>query len=134
MTLNAHSFVRELGSFFSVSGSEQDKAERFDKYATLIAERVNEIKGSYNYERLLKYFELTRDRFPAVRDILENISIGIEHSYSGREGEIIKRVVRGHEYEFVVVPNHWDNVMTVSELDRDIARRNANENTRAESF
>ena len=135
MTLNAHGFVRELASFFSVAGSEKDKAERFDKYATLIAERVSEIKGKYNYEQLLKYFELSRDKFPTIRDILDNIALGIEKSFSGEEGNVIKRLVNGHEYEFVIVPNHWDGVMTINELDKSIARRGGkNENTGTESF
>ena len=134
--MNAHSFMSELGLFYAVSGSEKDKAERFDKYATLIAEKVATFKGQFNYERLLRYIEINFEKFPSLKMILDNLQIGIEIQtcYSGNEGEIIKRVINGHEYEFTVVPNHWDGVMTVSELDREIARRRINGNTGAESF
>lgn len=132
--LNAHSFMDELGSFFSVSGSEKDKAERFDKYATLLIEEINtKYHGRYNYDKLLKYLELTCDRFPSIKEIIANLPIGVEQSYSGKEGQTIKRVWQGHEYEFTIVPNHWD-CMTISELDNDIKRRSANANTGAESF
>ena len=137
MTLNAHSFVCELGAFFAVAGSEKDKAERFDRYATLIAEEVSKLKCNYNYDKLLKFYELTKEKFPPVADIISNLPIGIEKSYSGREGETIKRVVNGHEYEFTVVPNHWTGIHTISELDRDIARRSARNGetiTKSESF
>lgn len=39
------------------------------------------------------------------------------------EGKTIKRTLNGYEYEFVVVPNHWENVKTISELDREIEIR-----------
>jgi hypothetical protein len=125
LTHNAHSFVCELGAFYAVGGSEKDKAERFDKYATLIAEEVSKLKCKFNYDKLLKYFELTKEKFPSVAEVIANLPIGIEKSFSGREGETIKRILNGHEYEFTVVPNHWSGIMTISELDRDIARRSS---------
>ena len=132
---NAHTFISELGSFFPVSGSEKDKAERFEKYANLLTEKIyNDYKGRYNYDKLLKYLELTCDRFPSIKDIFASLPVGVEKSYSGKEGETITRVVNGIEYEFVVVPNHWSGIKTIQELDRDIARRSANANTGAESF
>lgn len=133
--INVHTFISELGSFFPVSGSEKDKAERFEKYATLLTEKIyNDYNGKYNYEKLLKYLEVTFDRFPSIKDIFASLPIGVEKSYSGREGITITRVVNGHEYEFVIVPNHWSDILTISELDRDIARRNANGNAGTESF
>lgn len=130
--MNAHSFMSELGIFYSVGGSEKEKIERFDRYATLIAEQVAKLKGQYNYNKLLKYLELNYDKFPPLKIILENLNIGIEleAQLSGREGEIIKRIVNGYEYEFTIVPNSWDDTITISELDRDIARRSANGTTR----
>lgn len=128
--MNAHKFISELGIFYAVGGNERDKAERFDKYATLIAEEVNkQYKGQYNYEKLLKYIQINYEKFPSVKTILEVLPIGkeITASYSGREGEVIKRVINGIEYEFTIVPNTWDNVMTISELDRDIEQRNKKE-------
>ena len=134
--MNSHDFMAELGIFFAVGGSEKDKAERFDKYATLIAEEVAKTKGSYNYSKLLKFIELNYEKMPSLKEILANIPIGIEYKaqFTGAEGTTIKRVVNGHEYEFVVVPNTWDNVMTISELDENIKRRSGNANTGAESI
>lgn len=134
--MNAHSFMSELGNFYAVGGSEKDKAERFDKYATLIAEKVATYKGLFNYERLLRYIEINFEKFPSLKMILDNLQIGreLQTCLSGNEGETIKRVINGHEYEFTVVPNHWDGVMTVSELDRDIARRKINADTGSKSF
>lgn len=132
---SAHDFISELGSFFPVSGSEKDKAERFEKYANLLTEKIfNDYNGRYNYEKLLKYLEITSERFPSIKDIFASLPVGVEKSFSGKEGETIKRVVNSREYEFVIVPNHWSGIMTIQELDRDIARRNANGNTGAESF
>ena len=124
--MNAHSFISELGIFFAVGGSEKDKAERFDKYATLIAEAVAKTKGSYNYQKLLKYIELNYDKMPPLKEILANLPIGIEYNvtFTGDEGKIIKRTYQGYEYEFTVVPSSWENVKTIAELDADINRRN----------
>ena len=47
----------------------------------------------------------------------------IQERYSGREGEVIKRTLNGIEYEFTVVPNHWDKVKTIEQLDKDILWR-----------
>lgn len=134
--LNAHTFISELGSFFPVSGSEKDKAERFEKYATLLTEKIyNDYNGKYNYEKLLKYLEISFDRFPSIKDIFASLPIGVEKSFSGKEGETVTRLMNGHKYEFVIVPNHWNGIMTMNELDRDIARREAkNGNAGTESF
>lgn len=125
--MNAHTFMSELGIFYAVGGSEQDKITRFDKYATLIAEQVAKLRGQYNYERLLRYIEINFEKFPSVKAILECLPIGIElnSNLSGREGETITRTLNGHVYEFTIVPNSWDGIMTISELDRDIARRSS---------
>jgi hypothetical protein len=132
---SAHDFISELGSFFPVSGSEKDKAERFEKYANLLTEKIySDYNGRYNYAKLLRHLEVTSERFPSIKDIFASLPVGVEKSFSGKEGETIKRVVNGREYEFIIVPNHWSGIMTIQELDRDIARRNANGNTGAESF
>lgn len=127
--MNAHTFMSELGIFYAVGGSEQDKITRFDKYATLIAEQVAKLRGQYNYERLLKYIEINFEKFPSVKAILDCLPVGIEIEtcLSGREGETIKRTLNGVEYEFTIVPNSWDGIKTISELDRDIVRRSRGE-------
>jgi hypothetical protein len=62
---------------------------------------------------------------PTTSKIFEYLYAGrvINESYSGREGEVIKRTLNGIEYEFTVVPNHWEKVKTIEQLDNDILRR-----------
>jgi hypothetical protein len=51
------------------------------------------------------------------------VGIVIEQRFSGREGEVVKRTLNGIEYEFTIVPNHWEKVKTIEQLDNDILRR-----------
>lgn len=128
--MNVREFLSELLFFFPLERKKEDIPRILDGYADDILFEINKDKWKgYNcdFEILLKSVraKYTFNTFPNVAKILEVIPDAMvikpkKESYSGKEGETIKRTCRGFEYEFTVVPNHWDRVMTISELDKDI--------------
>lgn len=80
---------------------------------------------NYDYKKLLKIVgkEYSFKTTPPTRWLLEKreeCNIRKSPQFSGREGEIIKRKFRGQHYEFVIVPNSWGNIKTISQTDKKI--------------
>lgn len=141
MTMSVYDFLGKINDFFPSGDKKEIVTQKINEYADCILEYVNKQKKQYDYDKIFKQLLLSYKykTFPTLPDILEVMPYGAiivrpDVSYTGDEGKVIKRVINGHEYEFTIVPNTWDNVMTISELDRDINRRLSNVNTRAGSF
>lgn len=125
--ITVYQFLDKLNSFYPSNEQEEVFKERCKEYSNIILEEEHKNRCKYDYDKVFKHIMMNYKykAFPSLPDILEALPEGlmIEESYSGREGEVIKRVVNGYEYEFMVVPNHWNKVKTISELDEDIAER-----------
>lgn len=133
--MNIDTFIEELACFFPMTGTENEKKKRILQYRDIIAENVAKRGCNYNYQKLLRHLQMNFDKFPPLPKIIENLPVGVilEEQLSGREGEVITRKMNGVEYDFYIVPNSWENVMSVGELDRDIQRRRSNEKSKSES-
>jgi hypothetical protein len=139
MTMTVYDFLNKLNQYYPSKEKDEVFKQKLNDYADCILEYAHKCRQEFDYDKVFKKFMLSYrfKVFPSMPDILDVMPYGAitpEVKFTGKEGDVIKRIWQGHEYEFVVVPNSWDNVMTISELDRDIARRNANGNTGAESF
>lgn len=123
--MDLREFLRQLALFFPMQGNEEQKRAKIEKYVELLCGEIHSKYETFNYEALLKELQLSCTDFPTLRKIRENLDCGkvVKVSYSGREGEVIKRTLNGIEYEFTIVPNHWDKVKTIEQLDKDILWR-----------
>lgn len=128
--ITVYQFLEKLNSFYPSNEKEEIFQERANEYANILLEKAHIHKCKYNYDKIFKHIMQTYKykTFPSLPDILDALPVGyeIEESYSGREGEVIKRTLNGYEYEFTVLPNHW-RVKTISELDEDIEKRTKKE-------
>jgi hypothetical protein len=122
--MNTYEFLNKLNKFLPSNESAELFEERVKEYADVIFSRIQQEKCQYDYDKIFTHILTTYKykTFPSLADIINALPIGkyIEADYSGREGEVIKRSARGYEYEFTVVPNHWDRVKSIDELDNDI--------------
>lgn len=129
--ITVYQFLEKLNSFYPSNEKEELFQERANEYANNILLRAQNRKEKYDYDKVFSHILQTYKykTFPSLPDILDALPYGIviQESYSGREGETIKRTCRGYEYEFTVVPNHWEKVKTISELDADIEEREKRE-------
>lgn len=120
-------FLRELELFYPMNESDEKVEKRISSYAEIILRETLKTGETYDYEKIIRHIQRNYryKTFPSLPDILDYLPVGIviEEHYSGRDGEVIKRVVNGYEYEFTIVPNHWTGVKTVEQLDKDILRR-----------
>lgn len=122
--MDAETFLKRLFILFPPETSYQETLEFYlDAFET---------SQEYDYHKLLRIVsrEYTYRTLPTTAWLLDkrNRCIpDIKADYSGKEGKVIKRIINGIEYEFTIVPNHWENVKTISQLDREIARRAAKE-------
>lgn len=119
-------FVKELISYFPISGTEDQIRARLEKYVELLGEQIySKYGGDFDYEKLLKVIQLKHHKLPSISEIYKLLDYGrvIKERYSGREGEVITRVINGFPYQFTIVPNHWDKVKSISQLDSEILRR-----------
>lgn len=120
-------FLRELELFYPMSESEEKVEKRISAYAEIIQREALKTKETYDYQKIIRHLQRTYryKSFPSLPDILDAMPVGIviQERYSGREGEVMTRQVNGITYEFTVVPNHWEKVKTVEQLDKDIFRR-----------
>lgn len=125
--ITVYDFINKLNTFYPSNEKEEIFRERQNEYANSIIQRAHNRKEKYDYDKVFSHILQTYKfkTFPSLPDILEALPFGIvvEESYSGKEGEVIKRIINGMEYEFTIVPNHWDKVKTISELDREIEQR-----------
>lgn len=130
--LSVYEFITKLNKFYPSNEKKEIFQERANEYVNAIIARSQEKKIKYNYDKvfshILQYYKYKT--FPSLPEIIDNLEFGIivEQSYSGKEGEVIKRTLNGYEYEFTIVPNHWQNVKTIQQLDEDIKFRTKGEN------
>lgn len=129
--MNVREFLNEMLFYFPMKRSKDDGVKLLELYVDDILFVLSEYPDyDCDYNKLLKFIRCNRvyATFPPVAEIVKDIPKAlvlkpVQPSYSGREGEVIKRIINGIEYEFTVVPNHWERVKTLSELDAEIARR-----------
>ena len=123
--MDLREFLRQLALFFPLRGTEEQKRAKIESYVELLSGDIHSKYDNFNFEALLRVLKLSCESFPSLKDIREKLPYGrvIKESYSGREGEVIKRIVNGIEYEFTIVPNHWEKVKTIEQLDKDILWR-----------
>lgn len=136
--MSVYDFLGKINDFFPSGDKKEVITQKINEYAECILEYANKQKKQYNWDKIFKQLLISYKykTFPSLPDILEVMPFGTiipETQFTGKEGEVIKRVINGHEYEFTVVSNSWDGVMTISELDENIERRKY-ANTRGESF
>ncbi len=124
--MDIREFVMQLALFFNMTGNEEQKKAKMERYVDLVGAAVfNKYGSNYDYNALLTKLQLECDKLPLICKVIDYLDYGrvIQKSFSGREGEIVKRMVNGIEYEFTIVPNHWDKVKTIEQLDKDILWR-----------
>ena len=123
--MDLREFLKQLALFFPLRGTEEQKRAKIESYVELLSGEIHSKYDNFNFEALLKVLKLSYDSFPTLKDIRKHLDYGkvIKESYSGREGEVIKRIVNGIEYEFTIVPNHWAGIKTIEQLDKDILWR-----------
>lgn len=123
--MDLREFLRQLALFFPMGGNEERKRAKIESYVELIGNEIYSKYDNFNYEAVLKILKLSYDKFPTIKEVMSKLPYGkvIKESYSGREGEVIKRTLNGIEYEFTIVPNHWEKIKTIEQLDNDILRR-----------
>ena len=119
-------FLRNLETFYPLNESAEKVENRLSAYVDILEGEIVKSRKKYNFEKILRYIQRNYryKQFPSLPDLLDFLPYGIvyETTYSGQVGETIKRVIGGHEYEFTIVPNHWDNVKSISQLDSEIAQ------------
>lgn len=127
--MDIREFLRQLALFFPIAGNEEQKRTKIESYVELIGGEIYSKYDNFNYEAVLRILKLSYDKFPTIREVMSKLPYGrvIKESYSGREGEVIIRTLNGIEYEFTIVPNHWENVKTIMQLDKDLAKRKMKE-------
>lgn len=123
--MDLREFLKQLALFFPLRGTEEQKRAKIESYVELLSGEIHSKYDNFNFEALLKVLKLSYDSFPTIKDIRKHLDYGkvIKESYSGREGEVIKRTLNGIEYEFTIVPNHWTGIKTIEQLDKDILWR-----------
>ena len=131
--MNIRDFLTELAFYFPMERKSEDALKLFEIYVDGILYEINKDKWKgydCDFERLLKNIrrEYQYKKFPSLAELLPYIPSAmvrvVKESYSDKEGEVIKRVINGYEYEFTIVPNHWENVKTISQLDDEITQIN----------
>lgn len=129
--LSVYDFLFKLNKFYPTNEKDEIFEERVNEYANAILARCKEKDVKYNYDKVFSHILQTYKykTFPSLPEIIENLEFGtmVQESYSGHEGETVKRVLNGYEYEFTVVPNHWKGVKTIDKLDEDIKKRTKGE-------
>lgn len=125
--MNTYDFLFKLNNFYPANEREEVFKERVNEYANCILSRLNKDNYKCDFEKVFSHIlaNYQYQKFPSLPYILEALPKGriYETCYSGKEGEVIKRVLNGIEYEFTVVPNHWKNVKSQIQIDAEIARR-----------
>ena len=131
--MDIREFLKQLAFYFSLERKGEDVIQLFEIYVEDILNETNQLKWKgyeCDYNQLIKNIRRNYQykKFPTIAEIISFIPdamkpIPRETSFSGREGEVIKRTINGIEYEFTIVPNHWEKVKTIEQLDNDILRR-----------
>lgn len=114
-------FLRDLESFYPLNESAEKVEKRLSAYVDILEAEILKTKKTYDFKKILQYIQRNYryKQFPSLPDLLDFLPYGIVYktSYSGQEGETIKRVINGWEYEFTIVPNHWEKVPTIGMID-----------------
>ena len=122
--MNVYEFLNKLGLFYPSNESDNVFKERINEYANNILIKIRQTKHQYNYDKVFNHILQTYKfkTFPSLPDILDALPHGImiNENLSGCEGQTITRLINGRNIEFTIVPNSWENVKTVSELDKAI--------------
>ena len=140
MTMTVYEFLEKLNNYYPSKEKTEILEQKFNDYANCIIEYAHKNNYEYDYDKVFKQFMLNYKYkvFPSLPDILEFMPYGViikKPHYSGKEGQTIKRSWQGHEYEFTIVPDSWENVKTIKQLDNELERRKENgENARTTSF
>lgn len=125
--LTVYEFLVKLNKFYPSQEKEAIFQERTNEYANAILAKSIEKKIKYDYDKIFSHILQTYKykTYPSLPEIIDALEYGIvtEVNYSGREGEVIQREINGHIYEFTIVPNHWQNVKTIDQLDEEIKFR-----------
>lgn len=126
--MNAFEFLIKLNSFFPSNESEELFKERMNEYVNSIVHKSQTSKCQYDYDKVFTYILETYKykAFPSLPDILDALPKGKIYN-NCTSTETIKRVINGIEYEFTIVPNHWENVKTIGEIDAEIRGRKKKE-------
>ena len=125
--MNVRTFLNELLFYYPLNRKEEELEKLMNAYVEDILRAINQYpKHNCDFQKLLQNFRMSYkyQKFPSPAEIIMFLpsALSLKESFSGQEGQTIKRVIRGRVYEFTIVPKHWD-VKTISELDADIARR-----------
>ncbi len=124
--MNAFEFLNKLNAFYPSNESDSVFKERVSEYVDSIVRKGQQNRCKYDYEKVFTYIleNYKYKTFPSLPDILNALPKGriVELKFSGREGDEIMRKYRGYDYEFTVVPNHWEKVKTIKELNEEIER------------
>lgn len=125
--MNVRTFLNDLLFYFPPDRkiNEAETEKLLDAYVEDITAAVKKCNDyTCDYYKLLQYIRsnYTYKNLPSISQVIKYLPKGLvekpkDYIYSGKEGEVIKRVINGHKYEFTIVPNHWDKVMTINELD-----------------
>lgn len=126
--MNAFEFLVKLNSFFPSNESEELFKERMNEYVNSIVHKSQTSKCQYDYDKVFTYILETYKykSFPSLPDILEALPKGKIYN-TCNSNQTIKRIINGMEYEFTIVPNHWENVKTISEVSAEIRSRTKKE-------
>lgn len=127
-------FLNELLFYFPLSRKleEEETKKLLETYVEDILYSINQWGSSYICDFTTLLHEIRTNylykQFPSIADIVSYLHKAkkikpVVESYSGNEGQVIKRVINGIEYEFTVVPSHWEKIKTICELDYEINAR-----------
>lgn len=122
--MNAFEFLNKLNTFYPSNESDNVFSQRVSEYADSIVHKCRVNKCQYDFDRVFTYIleNYKYKNFPSLPDILSALPYGKIYNTCASD-QTVKRVINGMEYEFTVVPNHWENVKNIKELDTEIRRK-----------
>lgn len=125
-------FLEELALLYPPEQKDPFKVKSIlSIYAEHLLREIQRTGKRYDFLKLSRYIQRNYkyQKFPTIPSLLEFLPYGeiYNESFSGNEGKVIKRKYRGVVYEFTIVPNHWEGVKTIEQLDREIALKTAKE-------
>lgn len=127
-------FLTELQLYFPLNKRfTTDETARFlEGYVDDILYTINEWGAEYycDYEKLLRALRIKYcyKEYPPISTIVAYLPHAktlkpVHVSYSGNEGQTLKRIVNGIEYEFTIVPNCWANIKTIADLGKKLSTK-----------
>lgn len=124
------SFLNELALLYPLEQKEPEKVKSIlNIYAAHIMQEKAITGKNYDFHKIARYIQRNYKykNFPSIPALLGYLPVGVvvNESYSGDEGKTFSKKCRGYDYSFVIVPNHWEKVKTVKQLDESIAKLQA---------